>query len=89
MDLENGVVRTMCGPDPEIICQVRGCYENHVVLCDYPVGDGETCDKRVCRTHRTHASENSDYCPDHRTQQREQKITSARNRARRGEVQCL
>lgn len=65
-NLEIGAVRIMCGPDPESVCQVSGCYEDRVALCDYPVGNGKTCDRRICRTHRTRAGENIDYCPDHR-----------------------
>ena len=63
--LEEGGVRIMCGPDPEVICQVEGCYENHVALCDYPTVDWKTCDKRMCSTHRTRIGENVDYCADH------------------------
>ncbi len=48
--LENGAVRIMCGPDPESLCQVSG----------------KTCDKRMCKAHRTRAGNNIDYCPDHR-----------------------
>ena len=63
--LEGGAVRISCGPDPEIICQVNGCHEDHVALCDFPAADGKTCDKRICITHRTRIGENVDYCPDH------------------------
>ena len=66
--LENGGVRIMCGPDPQSICQIVGCDEHRVALCDYPVGDGKTCDKRICKAHRTRVGDNVDYCPDHRDQ---------------------
>jgi hypothetical protein len=64
--LENGAVRIMCGPDPKTLCEVSGCDEDHMALCDYPVADGKTCDKRMCEVHRTRAGNNIDYCPDHR-----------------------
>jgi len=64
--LENGAIRIMCGPDPKTLCEVSGCDEDHLALCDYPVADGKTCDKRMCEAHRTRAGSNIDYCPDHR-----------------------
>ena len=64
--LENGAIRIMCGPDPLTLCQVNGCDDDHVALCDYRVGEGKTCDKRMCQAHRTRAGNNIDYCPDHR-----------------------
>jgi hypothetical protein len=64
--LENGAIRIMCGPDPKTLCEVSGCDEDHMALCDYSVADGKTCDKRMCEVHRTQAGNNMDYCPDHR-----------------------
>jgi hypothetical protein len=64
--LENGAVRIMCGPDPKPLCEVSACDEDQMALCDYPVADGKTCDKRMCEVHRTRSGNNMDYCPDHR-----------------------
>jgi hypothetical protein len=52
--------------DPKTLCEVGGCDEDHMALCDYPVADGKKCDKRMCEVHRTRVGNNMDYCPDHR-----------------------
>jgi len=66
--LENGGMRITCGPIRQNACQVAGCDEDHVALCDYPAGDGRTCDQQICGAHRTRVGANIDYCPDHRDQ---------------------
>ena len=45
--------------------QCSYCWEDSVVLCDYPVADGKTCDKPCCRQHARVVGENMDYCQDH------------------------
>ena len=47
--LENGAVRIMCGPDPLTLCQVSGCDEDQVALCDYRVGEGKTATSECAR----------------------------------------
>jgi hypothetical protein len=42
-----------------------GCSAPSDVLCDYPVGDGKTCDRAMCREHAHHVGRDVDYCPDH------------------------
>lgn len=37
----------------------------HVVLCDFPVAEGKTCDVRVCRQCAAHQEPDTDYCPQH------------------------
>ncbi|KTC15362.1 hypothetical protein AO391_25520 [Pseudomonas marginalis ICMP 9505] len=37
-------------------------------LCDYPVGDGKTCDRPVCEFHAAEVAPNVDYCPSHHTE---------------------
>jgi hypothetical protein len=36
------------------------------LLCDYPVGNGKTCDKPMCAKHSTSGGKDIDYCPDHK-----------------------
>lgn len=35
------------------------------MLCDYPVGQDKTCDKRLCRECGHHIGPDTDYCGDH------------------------
>lgn len=41
------------------------CAAPSDVLCDYPVGDGKTCDRPMCSDHAYHVSTDTDYCRDH------------------------
>lgn len=55
------------GPQPAMRCE---CGRAAVALCDYPtrVVFGEplqTCDKPLCRDHRVHASNGTDFCIGH------------------------
>lgn len=34
-------------------------------LCDWPIGDGKTCDKPMCDRHATNVGKNLDYCKIH------------------------
>lgn len=34
-------------------------------LCDYPVGNDLTCDRRMCNNHRLNVGEGIDYCLGH------------------------
>jgi hypothetical protein len=36
-------------------------------LCDYPVGDGKTCDAALCDLHAAEVAPNIHYCPGHLT----------------------
>lgn len=50
---------------------IKSCTYCMVVadyLCDFPLGDGATCDARLCRRHaidQAHARIRLDYCPPH------------------------
>jgi hypothetical protein len=33
--------------------------------CDYPIGDGKTCDAKMCSACARTIGEDRDYCPDH------------------------
>ena len=37
-------------------------------LCDYPVGKGKTCDKKLCEVHAHEVAPNVHYCPGHLAQ---------------------
>ena len=41
------------------------CAAPSDVLCDYPVGEGKTCDRPMCGDHANHVSTDTDYCRDH------------------------
>ena len=34
-------------------------------LCDFPVGEGKTCDMPLCEGHATEVAPNVHYCPGH------------------------
>ncbi len=34
-------------------------------LCDYPVGDGKTCDRSICEYHSHEVAPNTHYCDQH------------------------
>lgn len=35
------------------------------ILCDFPVGEGKTCDMPLCDGHATEVAPNVHYCPGH------------------------
>lgn len=41
------------------------CASPSEVLCDYPVGDGKTCDRPLCGDHSHHVLSDVDYCASH------------------------
>lgn len=49
-------------------CQVPGCTNPHVALCDFPLAGpkaGRTCDRRMCEAHRTRVGRDQDHCAVH------------------------
>jgi hypothetical protein len=45
------------------------CGKEAEFFCDFPIGDGRTCDLPLCRdckTHREDIGTDIDYCPHHR-----------------------
>jgi hypothetical protein len=38
-------------------------------LCDFPIGNGKTCDAPICDRHATGAGPDIDHCPVHSQQQ--------------------
>lgn len=41
------------------------CGDGGVNLCDYPVGDGKTCDRSLCNYHSAEVAPDVHYCPAH------------------------
>ena len=53
----------ICGSiEPAPFCN---CGHTAEMLCDYPIGDGKTCDLPLCWCCRKHIAEDSDLCPIH------------------------
>ena len=42
-----------------------GCGDVGAYLCDYPVGEGKTCDKPLCSEHASEVAPDIHYCPGH------------------------
>jgi hypothetical protein len=45
------------------------CGKEAEFLCDFPIGDGRTCDLPLCKEHKTHRADvglDVDYCPHHK-----------------------
>ena len=50
-----------------LLCQEPDCGDDHVALCDFPLGrpaPRATCDRRLCERHRRRRGK-LDYCPAH------------------------
>ena len=58
---ENPSIRFVCGEGIQP-CHVCGAAADF--LCDYPIGNGKTCDLPLCNEHRQHIGI-YDYCPAH------------------------
>lgn len=43
----------------------RHCGDVGALLCDYPVGDGKTCDAPLCDAHGREIAPDTHYCPAH------------------------
>lgn len=48
-------------------CAAEKCAASTQYLCDYPVGDGRTCDLPLCASHAYEVAPNVHYCPGHLT----------------------
>ena len=64
--IENGkVVGFCCSRGRRKGCVVPGCKRPATLLCDFPKGNGKTCDAPICEHHALHVGDNLDYCPNH------------------------
>jgi hypothetical protein len=52
-------------PSGESACEDPACERIAVALCDFATGYGGTCDRRICRRHRTRVAAEIDRCPEH------------------------
>ena len=54
----------MCGDFDDLpLCTECGCAADN--LCDYPVGEGKTCDRDICDDHSHEIADNLHYCAAH------------------------
>ena len=60
--MKSGAKAFMCG---DIGPHCSHCADVGEYLCDYPVGDGKTCDASLCENHASEAAPNIHYCPGH------------------------
>jgi hypothetical protein len=57
----------MCGPgvDSAWVCSIPGCEEWSEFLCDWPMGEGKTCDAPLCSKHAAQIGPEYHLCPVH------------------------
>lgn len=60
--LEDGRLAHICG---ELGPHCGECSGVGDYLCDYPVGDGKTCDRPLCEHHAKEVAPEIHYCPSH------------------------
>lgn len=41
------------------------CGDVGTILCDYPVGNGKTCDRHICENHANEVADDIHYCHSH------------------------
>ncbi len=61
---KDGGTMFLCG-DLGPHCAAEKCAAVSLNLCDYPVGDGKTCDLPLCDSHAFEVAPNIHYCPGH------------------------
>jgi hypothetical protein len=57
-----GTRKFMCG---DFGPHCADCMDVGDNLCDYPVGNGKTCDRPICETHAHEIAPNLHYCDGH------------------------
>lgn len=62
--MKSGGHMFMCG-DLGDHCTATNCSDVSDYLCDYPVGDGKTCDLSLCQSHAYEVAPDIHYCPSH------------------------
>jgi hypothetical protein len=58
----DGGISFLCGQLGE---HCASCSWVSEFLCDYPVGEGKTCDRPLCHTHANDIAPDIHYCPSH------------------------
>lgn len=67
-DFGNGVTAIVCRRGQRTKrCSSPGCVSAAPLLCDYPLANGKTCDKPVCKAHSEtdKTKPDTDYCAPH------------------------
>jgi hypothetical protein len=59
---KHGAIIHMCG---DLGDHCADCAWVGEILCDYPVGEGKTCDRILCRSHAKEIGEDLHYCKTH------------------------
>ncbi len=63
----DGSVAIICGVRRGTPAKCQFCRRRpHTKLCDFDIGNGKTCDARMCDSCTTNVGPNRDYCPAHR-----------------------
>lgn len=67
IDLGGGATAIVCsrGSSKQSPCDTPGCGRPHLALCDYPLKNGKTCDRKMCNLHRKSVGPDRDYCGPH------------------------
>lgn len=61
-----GIVCSRGQRPPDIgMCQTDGCSARAERLCDWPAGEGKTCDKKICPRCAKRVGPDKDYCEEH------------------------
>lgn len=65
---KDGQIIWMCGRElePAIRCSIKDCHAIAEKLCDFPLGQELTCDRKLCKTHAVAIAYEMDYCPTHK-----------------------
>jgi len=74
ISMKGGGKAFLCG-DLGPHCADHNCADVGTLLCDYPVGDGKTCDMYLCDGHAFEVAPNIHYCPGHALMWREFKAS--------------
>ncbi|MBU2765822.1 hypothetical protein HAP94_06345 [Acidithiobacillus ferrivorans] len=61
---KDGGTMFLCG-DLGPHCAAGECAAVSGFLCDYPAGEGRTCDLPLCASHAYEVAQNVHYCPGH------------------------
>lgn len=62
--LPNGITAIVCsGRERRGHC--FQCGRLSTKLCDFPLGNGKTCDKKLCGRCAVPVGQDRDYCPEH------------------------
>lgn len=61
----DGTIIFMCGDKMPQLAPCAECGDVADILCDYPVGDGVTCDRNLCPDCAVEVAPNLHYCKPH------------------------